>query len=134
MNKQRHYRGGFEFSGMVGRARELRGEETEAERLLWELLRDRRLLGFKFRRQHQVGKYIADFFCRQAKLVIECDGSAHDGNEPWHHDQKRDAYLIAQGLRVMRFTNEQVLNDKDNVLAEIAECLEKKDEGVWLLQ
>ena len=89
----------------------------------WELLRDRQLLGFKFRRQHQFGDYVADFFCREAYLVIECDGSAHEPNEQWHHDQQRDAYLIAQGLRVLRFPNERILNDPESVLEEIAEYL-----------
>ena len=88
-------------------ARDLRMRQTEAETLLWQLLRNRQLLGFKFRRQHQFGDYIADFYCREASLVIECDGSVHERNEQWHHDQKRDAYMIFSGLRILRFTNEQ---------------------------
>jgi very-short-patch-repair endonuclease len=81
------------------------------------------LLGFKFRRQHQIGNYIADFYCRSAELVIECDGSVHRGNEQWHHDQDRDVYMISQGLTVLRFTNEQVLNNVEAVVSEIAACL-----------
>ena len=123
MNKGRQYRGGYQFAGLVNLARELRKQHTTAEGLLWQLLRNRQLLGFKFRRQHQYGDYVADFYCREARLVIECDGSVHEGNEQWHHDQERDAYLIAQGLRVVRFTNNQILNDTETVLTAISNCL-----------
>ena len=119
----RQYRGGYQFAGLVELARELRKKQTPAEALLWEMLRNRRLLGFKFRRQHQFGDYIADFYCHEAKLVIECDGAAHEPNEQWHHDQERDAYLIAQGLWVLRFSNEQIVNDTENVLEKIAAYL-----------
>jgi len=123
MKKARQYRGGYQSAGMTRFARELRTEETLAEGKLWQFLRNRQFLGLKFRRQHQFGDYIADFYCREANLVIECDGSVHDSNERWHHDQNRDAYLVAQGLRVLRFTNEQVLNDTQAVLKEISKHL-----------
>jgi type I restriction enzyme R subunit len=126
MRKQRQYRGGYEFSGMVKLARELRKDQTSAEALLWDPLRDRKLLGFKFRRQHQFGNYIADFYCREAQLVIECDGSAHQGDDSWHHDQNRDIYMINQGLVVVRFKNEEVLNETDKVLSDIAARLAKR--------
>lgn len=105
---------------MAKLARELRKDQTSAEALLWDLLRDRKLLGFKFRPQHPFGKYIADFYCREAQLVIECDGSVHRGRDSWHHDQNRDTYLINQGLVVMRLKNEEILNETDRVLSEIA--------------
>jgi very-short-patch-repair endonuclease len=76
-------------------------------------------MGSKFRRQHQFGNYVADFYCREASLVIECDGEVHQANEQWHHDQNRDQYLIAQGMSVLRFTNDQILNDLESVLEEI---------------
>ena len=123
MIQRRQYRGGYQFTGLVRLARELRKRPTSAEMLLWQLLRDRRLLGFKFRRQHQFGDYVTDFYCREARLVIECDGSAHDPSEQWHHDQTRDAYMIGQDVRVLRFTNERILNDTASVLEEIASCL-----------
>src|SRR6185503_7290974 len=66
LRKQRQYRGGYQVAGLLTLARELRQKQTNAEGLLWELLRDRRFLGFKFRRQHQFGEYLADFFCREA--------------------------------------------------------------------
>ena len=74
MIKQRQYRGGYQFAGLVELARELRKRQTSAEALLWQLLRDRRLLGYKFRRQHQFGDYVTDFYCREAGLAIELDG------------------------------------------------------------
>ena len=123
VKKRRHYRGGFYRAGMVTRARELRSNQTEAESCLWSLLRNRRMYGFKFRRQHQFGDYIADFYCHEAQLVIECDGSIHETNENWQHDQARDAYMVGQGLRVLRFQNEDVLNDTVEVLRKIAEYL-----------
>jgi len=107
----------------VERARQLRQKQTSPEALLWQLLRNRQVLGFKFRRQHQFGDYIADFYCHEAQLVVECDGSAHDPNEAWHHDQERDAYMTAQGLRTLRFTNDQILKDTESVLDEIVSYL-----------
>src|ERR1051325_4004313 len=120
MKRERHYRGGYQFAGLLELARELRQRQTSAENLLWQLLRDRRFLGFKFRRQHQIGDYVADFYCREAKLVIECDGAIHRLNEQWHHDQKRDAYMIGQGIRVGIITNERILNDTLKALEETA--------------
>ena len=110
---------------MAGQARELRSNETNAESRLWSLLRNRQLSGFKFRRQHQFGNYIADFYCHEAQLVVECDGSIHDLNQNWQHDQARDAYMVGQGLRVLRFTNEEVLNDPRAVLDKIGIYLAK---------
>ncbi len=97
----------------------MRKTDTPAEELLWRHLRNRQLCGFKFRRQHQFGDDIGDFFCCEAKLVVECDGEIHEENETWHHDQARGAYMISQGLRVLRFTNQQILTDTENVLREI---------------
>lgn len=101
----------------------MRKNQTAAEELLWRLLRNRRLIGFKFRRQHQFGDYIADFYCTDAELVIECDGDVHDPNEEWHHDQERDAYMISQGLTVLRFSNDRILTDTANVIEAIGQAL-----------
>jgi len=137
MIKQRQYRGGYQFAGLVELARELRKKQTSAEALLWQLLRDRRLLGFKFRRQHQFGDYVTDFYCREAGLAIECDGAVHGRNEQWHHDQSRDAYMIGQGVRVLRIPNERILDDTVSVLEEIVKYLpapkqRKEGEGLAL--
>jgi type I restriction enzyme, R subunit len=115
----RQYRGGYKVAGRTALARDLRKSRTPAEDLLWQLLRGRRLRGFKFRRQHQIGDYVADFSCRDASLVIECDGDVHEENESWQHDRARDAYMIGQGTRVIRFQNQRILNDTEKVLREI---------------
>ena len=119
-SEEAHYRGGYDFSGLVERARELRKQQTPAEDLLWELLRDRQLCNAKFRRQHQFGDYLCDFYCHEAKLVVECDGAPHHTAKGKQHDAKRDAYLKSQGLTVLHFENDRVLNDTDAVLREIA--------------
>jgi very-short-patch-repair endonuclease len=118
---RRHYRGGLNRAGLANRARELRADETRAESRLWKELRNGRMQGLKFRRQHQFGNYIADFYCHEAQLVIECDGSVHSGNDSWQHDQSRDVYMIGQGLRVLRFANEEVLENTQAVLQKIAD-------------
>jgi type I restriction enzyme R subunit len=118
-----HYRGGFDFSGLKKRARELREKDTRAEEFLWELLRNRQLDDAKFRRNHQFGDYICDFYCDESKLVVECDGDAHNTLERRELDRKRDVYLRSQGLTVLRFENSRVLKDTDSVLEEIASHL-----------
>src|SRR2546430_7466215 len=123
MRRDRSYRGGYQFAGLVEMARTLRKDQTSAEALLWALLRDRRLLGFKFRRQHQFGDYVTDFYCREAGLAIECDGAVHERNEQWHHDRSRDAHMIGQGVRVLRIPNERILDDTVSVLVEIVKYL-----------
>ena len=127
-----HYRGGFDYSGLLERARELRAKQTPAEELLWELLRDRQLCDAKFRRQHQFGDYLCDFYCHEVKLVIECDGSPHETSPRIQHDAKRDAYLRSQGLTVLRFTNDRVINEVPAVLNEIALHLPSTSgRGAW---
>jgi type I site-specific restriction-modification system R (restriction) subunit len=116
-----HYRGGFDFSGLVENARQMRGDATRAEELLWSLLRNRKVVGAKFRRQHQFGKYILDFFCAEAKLVVECDSEVHDTPERQKIDKQRDAYLKSQGLTVLRFKNAYVVAEPAQILREIAD-------------
>ena len=128
MNLKRKYRGGYQFAGLTERARGLRQTSTPSEDVLRQRLRNRQLLGFKFRRQHQYGDYIADFYCHEAQLVIECDGKVHHCKGAWLHDQKRDAYMKSMGLTVMRFTNDRVLHDTDKVVADISEYLLAKRE------
>jgi len=101
------------------RARELRREETPAEAALWELLRDRQLLGLKFRRQHPVSRYIADFCCPDLRLIVELDGEVHASAAQTAHDENRDEYLQALGYEVLRFPNEKLLQDPPAVLTEI---------------
>jgi very-short-patch-repair endonuclease len=100
----------------------LRQAMPEAETLLWHQLRDRRLMGHKFRRQHSIGPFIADFACVAARLVIELDGSQHAQAEA--ADARRTAFLAGEGWTVVRFWNARVMTDMDNVLREIIAALE----------
>jgi len=101
------------------RAKERRINQTAAERSLWNHLRDRQVNNYKFRRQHLIGHYIADFYCAEAKSIVEIDGDTHFNQG--EYDQKRTMWLEEQELRVIRFTNDQVLNSTDAVLRLIAE-------------
>ena len=94
----------------------MRHEPTESEAKLWWLLRDRRLANFKFRRQLPMGIYIVDFVCVTAKLIIEADGSQHAESSV---DEIREAYLRAQGFRILRFWNNDILNNPDMVLEAV---------------
>jgi len=101
-------------------ARFLKKVQTEAESFLWQRLRNRKLNGFKFRRQHPIDKYIADFYCHETKLIIEVDGEIHLNNDQIVYDKIRTEELESLGLRVIRFTNRQVLDKIDHVLQEIS--------------
>ncbi len=108
----------FDKNQTIVRARELRRSMSLPEGLLWQQLRTRPG-GLKFRRQHPLGPYIADFFCPAAKLVIEVDGESHRmGNRP-KHDGVRDKWFEEQGLRVVRFAATDVLNDLESVLRAV---------------
>jgi very-short-patch-repair endonuclease len=96
-------------------ARNLRATPTDAEMRLWSRLRLRQLHGFRFRRQHPIGIYIVDFFCAEAKLIIEVDGGQHADDS-----DKRTAWLEGRGYRVVRFWNNEVLSNIDGVLLTIA--------------
>jgi very-short-patch-repair endonuclease len=102
-------------------ARELRCRQTDAERQLWQRLRNRQLGDCKFRRQEVVGAYIADFVCFDEKLIIELDGGQH--LEQQVYDQHRTAELEKMGYRLIRFWNDQVLKNTDDVLEEILRVL-----------
>lgn len=95
------------------KARSLRSEMTEAEKALWLQLRDRRLAGFKFRRQLPVGHFVADFACWQAKLIVEVDGGQH--TERVFYDQQRSRFLERQGFTVIRFWNDEILHNWEGV-------------------
>jgi very-short-patch-repair endonuclease len=89
---------------------------TEAERIMWRLLRGHQLAGMKFRRQGQIEDYIADFVCFEAKLIIECDGGQHADSE---YDARRDAWLRSQGFTILRFWNGEVIENPTGVLDTI---------------
>jgi very-short-patch-repair endonuclease len=100
-------------------ARKLRAEQTNAERLIWMLLRDRRFDGLKFRRQHPIGHYILDFYCEELNLAVELDGGQHNLPEGQKHDMSRSEWLTAKGIRVVRFWSHDVLGDTDTILQAI---------------
>jgi len=100
-------------------AHEMRHAPTDAEGRLWYFLRNRRMAGHKFRRQHQIGHYIVDFVCVDAHLAIEIDGGQHAEPEGHQRDQTRDQFLRGRGLEVLRFWNHEVLANTDAVLEKI---------------
>lgn len=102
-------------------AKNLRRNQTDAERQLWLRLRNRQIEGFKFRRQHQVGPFIVDFVCVEQKLVVEVDGSQH--MERIAEDDERTAFLQTAGFRLIRFWNDDVLRGTDAVLTVIRDAL-----------
>ena len=101
------------------RARELRRRQTPAETRLWAALRAHRFQELHVRRQHTIGHYIADFYVSTAKLVIEVDGHLHSEPKQIEHDQHRTAFFEANGLRVIRFSNDDVIQRLEGVLLEI---------------
>ena len=108
-------------SGNRDRARELRTAQTDAEGLLWSLLRSKQLCGLKFRRQHSIGPFVADFACLAHRVVVELDGDYHD-HVP-ERDLQRQRFLEGQGWKVIRFANDDVFNDAEAVMRSIARQL-----------
>ena len=100
-------------------AKELRKNETEAEKALWQVVRSRRLDGLKIRRQHPVKEYILDFYCHEYLLGIEVDGSVHENDQAKEYDLNRTSELESLGITLLRFKNEEVLADLSKVLNEI---------------
>ena len=107
---------------LLTRARAMRHESAPAEAILWYCLRAHRLAGLKFRRQHVIGPFIADFYCHELKLTIELDGDSH--SERREYDADRTGYLSKQGLRVLRFLNTDVFENLDAVLEEVLRQIE----------
>jgi len=104
-----------ERSRKLAFARRMRKSPVATEEHLWRLLRDRRLGGMKFRRQVPLGRYIADFVCFRHRLIIEADGPFHDAEA----DAERDAWLIDQGFKVMRFKNDALFARREEILDQI---------------
>ena len=104
----------------LARARVMRHGATDAEKRLWSMLRDRRCGGAKFRRQAPVGPFIVDFLCVAERLIVEADGGQHAESE---YDASRDAYLRANGFRVLRFWNNEILSQTEGVRAAIETAL-----------
>jgi very-short-patch-repair endonuclease len=105
----------------VQRARELRRNPTDTERKLWHHIRDKQIESFRFRRQRPIGKYIVDFICLEANLVIELDGGQHADQQQC--DAERTKYLTSQGLHVLRYWNNDVMQNIEGVLKDIRAAL-----------
>ena len=102
----------------------LRNQLTKGERIVWQKLSNSKL-GFKFRRQCGIGKYIVDFYCPLLKLVIEIDGLSHDNEMATEYDEIRQKYLESLGIKVKRYTSEQIFNNLEEVIESIRQiCLE----------
>jgi ATP-dependent helicase HrpA/adenine-specific DNA-methyltransferase len=110
----------------TGIARRLRREQTDEEKQLWRALRAGRFAGFKFRRQHPVGKYFLDIYCPLAKLSIELDGFQHGLPDIRRHDQERENFLRTEGIEELRFWNHQWRQNGDGVLLEIWNALHRR--------
>lgn len=108
---------------LVEQAREHRKNMTDAEKLLWVRLKNRRDFPDRMRSQHPVFKFILDFYCHQSQLAIEVDGGYHKDRLQRLYDKDRTLVLARLGIRVIRFTNEEVINDIDFVVNKIKECL-----------
>jgi very-short-patch-repair endonuclease len=114
-------------------ARELRQESTAAEKLLWAELRNRKLNGLKFRRQHPIDKFIADFYCNEKKLVVELDGGVHAEKINEEYDEARTAMLTGLNIIVLRFKNEDVINDIKDVLKKISDAADMLNSDVEMI-
>ena len=108
-------------------AEKLRIHQTDAESILWAELRNKKLDGIKFRRQHPVSRFVVDFYCHSAKLVVELDGGIHQNAEVMENDKNRQMELEEFGLRVLRFKNEEVFSHKENVLAIIRNAIQSNN-------
>ena len=102
-------------------ARRLRRDMTEAEKIMWRLLRAHQLSGYKFRRQEPIGRYVVDFVCFQPRLVVEIDGGQHA--EPTRYEEERTGFREREGFRVQRFWNNEVLENREGVCLKILEVL-----------
>ncbi len=114
-------------SGIIfSNAKNLRENPTQAEEVMWLSLSNNQLEGYKFRRQHPLLNYVADFYCHQLKLVIEIDGEYHQTAEQKRLDKERTVNIEFQGLYVIRFNNDEVLTDIKSVLCKIKEFIQLK--------
>jgi len=103
--------------------RELRARSTPAETILWQFIRAKRFMYFKFRRQYGVGKYILDFFCLKLRLAIEVDGDSHFNDKAIITDRIRETFLKKLDIRVVRFTNQEIYFDFENVMNRLRQSI-----------
>lgn len=104
---------------LESRRRDLRVKQTEAEKILWQKLRSRQINGFKFFRQYSIGKYIADFYCSELRLVIELDGSQHYEENVFEYDKIREEFMKSLDIKTIRFNNLDVFKSLDEVMERV---------------
>ncbi len=114
------------------RARKMRNNPTDAEKKLWDILRQGELKQYKFLRQKIIGNYIADFYCSQYKLIIEVDGGGHDEVDQIEYDKERTLFFENLGMKVLRFWNNDVLENPKGIYAKILEFFENKSPSIPL--
>ena len=105
-------------------ARKLRKNQTPQEQILWNILRNRQVLGYKFRRQYPIGNYVVDFVCKENKMIIEIDGGQHNTPEGILADENRTKYLQSVGYKILRFWNNEIDNNIEGVYQKIIEQIE----------
>ena len=104
-------------------ADELRRKMTKAEKVLWERLKEKKLDGYKFRRQHPILRFIVDYYCHTEKLIIELDGEVHEEEHQKQYDEERTKILTECGMKVIRFRNEEIFNEIESVIERIRMAL-----------
>jgi len=109
------------------RAEDLRSKMTSSESKLWEVLKNKDAIGYRFRRQHPLGHYILDFYNHKLKLCIEVDGEYHEYQEQKEHDMERDEFLKFNGITVIRFKNQEVENNLKSVIGDINKFIYKDE-------
>lgn len=127
-DKSHYYNSGMWKGAPIGnflKAKMLRINQTPAELIVWDKLKNNQIKGLKFRRQHPINVFIADFYCHKCKLVIEIDGKYHDFTEQKNKDDNRTKELNALGLTVIRFTNTQVENEINDVIQTIKDKIDE---------
>jgi type I restriction enzyme, R subunit len=123
--EQNHFRGGVYRAYLTNIARGMRKNETSSEQILWCHLKNRKLKGLKFRRQHQIGPFIVDFYCHKDKLIIELDGSVHQNKKQIEYDCRREDYLRLEGFQILRITNCQLKDKPSKTIQYILEMCQK---------
>ncbi|OGY36119.1 MAG: hypothetical protein A3E36_00860 [Candidatus Andersenbacteria bacterium RIFCSPHIGHO2_12_FULL_45_11b] len=101
----------------------LRKRMTAPELVFWTAIRSRKLKGYKFRRQYSTGRYIIDFYCPKVRLGVEIDGDSHFTNNQKQYDALRQEYINALGIKILRYTNDEIMKNLNGVLEDISKCL-----------
>ena len=124
------YKFQFNNQSLKSRRRELRENQTDAEKKLWEFLRGRRFQGLKFHRQFSIGAYILDFYCPQLRFGIELDGNQHNESETKIYDKDREEILQVSNINVIRFWNDEIENNVEKVLEKILSEIKKSQNAI----